>query len=50
MVSLGVEAEVLQRYQALSDVDLRVTTSVLNPNGSGHQNENLAWFWSMDIP
>ena len=50
MVSLGAEAEVLQWYQALSDVDLRVTTSVLNPNGSGHQNENLAWFWLMDIP
>ena len=50
MVSLGVEAEVLQQYQALSDADLRVTTSVLNLNGSGHWNENLAWFWSMDIP
>ena len=50
MVSLGAEAEVLQQYQALSDADLWVTTSVLNLNGSGHRNENLAWFWSMDIP
>ena len=32
------------------NTDLKVTTSVLNLNGSGHQNENLAWFWSMDIP
>ena len=32
------------------DTDLKVTISVLNPNGSGHWNENLVWFWSMDIP
>ena len=50
MVALGADSDTLGRYKELGAADLRVTTSVLNPNGSGHRNDNLAWFWSMDIP
>ena len=50
LVSLRADEDTLTKYQELMDADLKVTTSVLNPNGSGHRNENLAWFWSMDIP
>ena len=50
LVSLRADEDTLIKYQELMDADLKVTTSVLNPNGSGHWNENLAWFWSMDIP
>ncbi|KAG9308258.1 hypothetical protein JVU11DRAFT_12145 [Chiua virens] len=50
MLSLGVDQNILNRYRELEDKDLQVTTNVLQPNGSGHHEENLAWFWSMDIP
>ncbi|KAG9309014.1 hypothetical protein JVU11DRAFT_11130 [Chiua virens] len=50
MLSLGVDQNILNRYRELEDKDLQVTTNVLQPNGSGHREENLAWFWSMDIP
>ena len=50
LVSLRADEDTLSKYRELMDADLKVTTSVLNPNGSGHRNENLAWFWSMDIP
>ena len=49
MIMLGADQELLGKYQALLDGDLKVTTAVSNPNGSGSRNANLAWFWTMDI-
>lgn len=49
MVMLGADKQTLERYQMLSDAELQVTASVLNPNGSGDRNENLAWFWCVNI-
>ena len=49
MIMLGADQELLGKYQVLLDGDLKVTTAVSNPNGSGSRNANLAWFWTMDI-
>ncbi|KAF8422996.1 hypothetical protein L210DRAFT_863702, partial [Boletus edulis BED1] len=29
--------------------DLKVSAAAAMPNARGHQNNKLAWFWSMDI-
>ncbi|KIK72848.1 hypothetical protein PAXRUDRAFT_179802 [Paxillus rubicundulus Ve08.2h10] len=50
MVSLEADEILLERYKPLFDQDLKVTTTISNPNGSIHCMENLTWFWTMDIP
>ncbi|KIK79535.1 hypothetical protein PAXRUDRAFT_16283 [Paxillus rubicundulus Ve08.2h10] len=52
MVSLEADGVLMERYKLLVDQDLKVTTgiSISDPNGSVHHMENLAWFWTMDIP
>ena len=50
MVSLEADKILLERYKPLVDQDLKVTTAISDPNGSVHRMENLAWFWTMDIP
>ncbi|KAF8834685.1 hypothetical protein BDN67DRAFT_1016247 [Paxillus ammoniavirescens] len=50
MVALEADEILLERYKLLIDQDLKVTTAISDPNGSVHHMENLAWFWTMDIP
>ncbi|KIK73224.1 hypothetical protein PAXRUDRAFT_178977, partial [Paxillus rubicundulus Ve08.2h10] len=50
MVALEADEVLMERYKLLIDQDLKVTTAIYNPNGSVHRMENLAWFWTMDIP
>ncbi|KAF9219387.1 hypothetical protein BS17DRAFT_770056 [Gyrodon lividus] len=50
MVSLQADETLLERYKALDNQDLKVTTAIANPNGSAHHMADLAWFWTMDIP
>lgn len=49
MVVLGADDTLLDRYQSLTDDQLKVETVAISPNARGHRNETLAWFWSMDI-
>ncbi|KIK72699.1 hypothetical protein PAXRUDRAFT_57001, partial [Paxillus rubicundulus Ve08.2h10] len=50
MVALEADEVLMERYKPLVDQDLKVTTTISNPNGSVHCMEILAWFWTMDIP
>ncbi|KIK73459.1 hypothetical protein PAXRUDRAFT_20823 [Paxillus rubicundulus Ve08.2h10] len=50
MVSLEADEVLMERYELLINQDLKVTTAISDPNGSIHRMENLAWFWTMDIP
>lgn len=50
MVSLSANDEMLERYRPLKEADLRVSSAVLHPDGRAKRTENLAWFWTMDIP
>jgi len=49
MVQLDAPSEMLEKYKILRKHDLVARTSVLNPNIQRHQNEQLAWFWKMDV-
>lgn len=49
MVALGASESLLQQYRPLIDPDLKVNTAMSDPNGSQHHQENLAWFWTIDI-
>lgn len=48
IVSLDATAEELKRYRPLTDADLKVSAAITNPDGSGHRNASLAWFWTVD--
>ena len=50
MMALGAGLDILGRYQELQDIDLRVSTAIADPNARGHQDDALAWFWTMDVP
>ncbi|KIK73360.1 hypothetical protein PAXRUDRAFT_20942 [Paxillus rubicundulus Ve08.2h10] len=50
MVALEADKVLMERYKPLVDQDLKVTTAICDPNGSVHHMQNLAWFWTMDIP
>ncbi|KIK73044.1 hypothetical protein PAXRUDRAFT_179378 [Paxillus rubicundulus Ve08.2h10] len=50
MVALEADEVLMERYKSLVNQDLKVTTAISDPNGSFHHMENLAWFWTMDIP
>src|SRR5467141_134005 len=50
MIALGAADDILCRYQELSPADLKVSSAITDPNGRGHRNDGLAWFWSMDVP
>ena len=50
MINILAEDDMLARYQVLKDEDLKVSTTVTKPNFHNHHTNNLAWFWSMDIP
>ncbi|KIM63572.1 hypothetical protein SCLCIDRAFT_116995 [Scleroderma citrinum Foug A] len=50
MIALGAGPDVLSRYQELHDTELRVSTAIADPNARGHQDDTLAWFWTMDVP
>jgi hypothetical protein len=50
MMRLSASEDMLARYQALKDEDLKVSTAVTEPNFRNHRSNTLAWFWSMDIP
>ena len=50
MINLSAKDDMLARYQVLKDEDLKVNTAVTEPNSCNHHTNNLAWFWSMDIP
>ena len=50
MVALDVDDGILDRYKPLDKDHLKISTAVADPNARGHRHENLAWFWTMDIP
>ena len=50
MIALGAGPDVLSWYQELHDTELRVSTAIADPNARGHQDDTLAWFWTMDVP
>ncbi|KIK76265.1 hypothetical protein PAXRUDRAFT_18335 [Paxillus rubicundulus Ve08.2h10] len=50
MVALEADKVLMERYKPVIDQDLKVTTTISDPNRSVHHMENLAWFWTMDIP
>lgn len=49
MISLGVDEDVLRKYQPLLREHLKVTTAIADPNARGQRNDSLAWFWSVDV-
>ena len=50
MVSLDADDGILDRYKPLDKDHLKISTAVADPNARGHRHENMAWFWTMDIP
>ncbi|KAH7881927.1 hypothetical protein F5I97DRAFT_1817956 [Phlebopus sp. FC_14] len=49
MFALDASEGILTRYQTLSKEHQKVSSAVTDPNGRGHRDETLAWFWTMDI-
>lgn len=49
MIALGANAEDLQRYIDLKADDLKASTAIVDPNGRGHRDDTLAWFFKMDL-
>ena len=50
MIALGADEDVLAQFHELWDMDLAVSMAIANLNAQGHQNDTLAWFWTMDVP
>ena len=50
MMKLSADEDMMARYRPLKDEDLKVSTTVTEPNSRNHRSNKLAWFWSMDIP
>lgn len=49
LIALEASADIMKRYQKLTQDDLRTSTAVVNLNARGQRKTHLAWFWSMDI-
>jgi len=49
LLSLGAPANMLEKFQALQDTDLRVNTDVAEENRIGQQNDSLPWFWRIGM-
>ncbi|EGN97530.1 hypothetical protein SERLA73DRAFT_37957, partial [Serpula lacrymans var. lacrymans S7.3] len=49
IISLGCQAEILQKYQKLKPDHLKTSTQLMNPNATGLCNTAFPWFWSMDL-
>ena len=50
MVALNAGSKMLERYKVLKREDMKVSAAIADPNGRGHRNDTLAWFWTMDVP
>ena len=48
LLSLGASADILKKFQALQDKDLKVNTDVAEENRTGQQNDILPWFWRIE--
>ena len=49
LLSLGAPADMLEKFQALQDTDLRVNTDVAEENRIGQRNDSLPWFWRIGM-
>ncbi|EGN93412.1 hypothetical protein SERLA73DRAFT_156349 [Serpula lacrymans var. lacrymans S7.3] len=49
IISLGCQAEILQKYQKLKPDHLKTSTQFMNPNATRLRNPALPWFWGIDL-
>jgi hypothetical protein len=45
LLGLGASANILAKFQALLDSDLKVNTDVVEENRVGQRNDKLPWIW-----
>ncbi|EDR02998.1 uncharacterized protein LACBIDRAFT_307818 [Laccaria bicolor S238N-H82] len=49
LFELGASAEILNKYKPIQKKDTHTLPNISQPNGQGHRNENIPWFWGMNI-
>jgi hypothetical protein len=47
LVKLGVEDEILQKFQDIKKEDLKMSADILEENRFGQKNTTMAWFWRL---
>jgi hypothetical protein len=45
LLNLSAPTEILNRFQVLLDVDLKVNTDVVEESRVGQRNDTISWFW-----
>jgi hypothetical protein len=49
LARLGASADILNKYRPIEKKDTHTLPNISQPNGRGFRNQNIPWFWGMNI-